>query len=417
MLRQWFGRRTRSVLLALLLVPVVFSIGIRARTFLIARRIHAVLSGLEKVRIDQTTEAQLLRTVPYLVPNNPTAPSLPGGRRYYRVDISNSHYYYGWTRWVPDFLLSLWPVHAELPVKDKWNMLSVPLKAVYVLGWRQLSFSASVTVLSGTVSSTWYGLEPDVPISYPLSYFVVARSVHGFSMGGPRPLPVHSTDDEKPEFRFGIVAGQFSLLQGADSSIGVAYTADAPRDLVSHAFQGDLTCYWGIRGCDSVRQVVPLLWKDRREIESATQQRLSSGNPCPDRILARRVRYLSDLNVTVLEVTASREEEFNHEGDRSDEIITDYQLKEVIRGHPEGPWTGIARRSTIPWPASPGGQMPNRVQPFDPRPGERYLYFSGADFDSCRIVAATPSAEAAVRNAIPAPRRVEDEVGWMWSRR
>jgi len=27
---------------------------------------------------------------------------------------------YGWTRWVPGFLLSLWPTHDELPVKDKW---------------------------------------------------------------------------------------------------------------------------------------------------------------------------------------------------------------------------------------------------------------------------------------------------------
>lgn len=47
-----------------------------------------------------------------------------------------------------------------------------PLKVAYVLGWRHLSFSASVTVLDGTVSSTWYDIEPDVLLGFPLSYFV-----------------------------------------------------------------------------------------------------------------------------------------------------------------------------------------------------------------------------------------------------
>jgi hypothetical protein len=38
------------------------------------------------------------------------------------------------------------------------------------------------------------------------------------------------------------------------------------------------------------------------------------------------------------------------------------------------------------------------------------LAFSNLTFDSCQIVPATPSVLAAIRNAIPAPRRAEDEL-------
>jgi hypothetical protein len=419
MLRRLFGRRARQVYLSLLLLAFVFSIGLRARTFLLTRKIQAVLSGLEQVRVDQTTEEQLLRTIPYLVLNNPQLPALPGGRRYYRVDIANSDFYYGWSRWVPDSLLSLWPVRdSRFPVKNKWDFLPLPFKAAYVLGWRHLSFSAYVTVLNGTVSSTGYDLEPDVLIGYPLSYFVVARSVHGFSFShGGRPVPVHTADDEKPEFRFGAVAGEFSLLSGADSAIAVAYTADAPHELIDHAFQVDLDCFWGFRGCGSVRQVVPLLWKDRKEIEGRTIVRLQSADPCPDRVLSGRVRYLLDLNVALLEVAASRSEDINYEGSRSKDIVTDYRMKEAIRGKPEGPWTGVRHRWTIPSPVTTGGEISNPMQPVYPKRGDQFLYFSGADFDSCRIVPATPSAQAAVRTAMTPPRRIEDDIGWMFGRK
>jgi len=131
------------------------------------------------------------------------------------------------------------------------------------------------------------------------------------------------------------------MLTGPDSAIGLAYTFDAPRDLVSHAFQVYLSCFWGIRGYYSVRQVVPLLWKDRQDRFQVTETRLSSRNPCPDQILASRVRYLLDLNVALLEVVRTREEVINHEGDLSWEMVTDYRLKEVILEHPEGLWTNI----------------------------------------------------------------------------
>jgi hypothetical protein len=374
-----------------------------------------VLSGLAQVRVDQTAEEQLLKTVPYLVESGRDKHEGASVERSYFVKISNGEPGPAMP-WVPQFLYELWPGREELPVQNKWAVLSLPLKVAYVLGWRHLSFDASVTVLDGVVSRTWYDIEPDVFLGWPASYLVVAHSVHGIWADRRRPVPVHSTDDQSPEYRFGSVAGEFSMFAGADSKIGVAYTSDAPRELIAHAFQVDLSCFWNIRGCASVRQVVPLLWADRQAVVAATAARLAPDDPCPAKILAGRVRYLLDLNVALLEVVRSRTEEVDYEGDRHREIVTDYRLKEVIRGRADGPWTGIRYREAIPWPLSPTGEIANPIRPAYPKTGDRFLYFSGAHFDSCRIVPAMPSAESAVRTAVPAPRRQEDDIAWMWGR-
>jgi hypothetical protein len=301
--------------------------------------------------------------------------------------------------WVPQILLSFWPTPVfRPPFQSKWNAMSLPYQIAYVLGLRHLSFRACVTTLNGVVSRASYALEPDVFLGWPASELVAVHSARGFWLRGQK-LPVTSEDDESPDFRLGAMAGAFSGFKGDDAKIGVAYTASAPRELLSHAFIVDLSCFWGIRGCDSVRQVVPLLWADRLRIANAAVARLRSGNPCPDRILDGRVRTLPDLNVALLEVVDSQPEK----------IGTGYRLKEVIRGRPEAfDVTAMHPGWSV---ASPNGAVPNPVSPVYPKRGERFLFFSGARFDSCRIVPATPSAESAVRKAIPATRQPQDQVG------
>jgi hypothetical protein len=82
---------------------------------------------------------------------------------------------------------------------------------------------------------------------------------------------------------------------------------NAPLSYPPSLTKDSLSCFWNLRGCDSVRQVVPLLWKDSQEILAATAARLTPKDPCPARILAGRVRSLPDLNVALLEVVGSRE--------------------------------------------------------------------------------------------------------------
>jgi hypothetical protein len=261
-----------------------------------------------------------------------------------------------------------------------------------------------VNVLKGVVSSTSYGLEPDVFLGWPASLLVFVHSTHGFWMRGT-PVTIQSLDDESPDFRF---SRPFSWFAGIDSTLTVAYTPNAPPELIAHAFRVDLSCFWEIRGCDSVRSVVPLLLADRQGLADATAQRLRSANPCPDRILDGRVRTLPDLNAALLEVVNSRSEEVN-EGDRTHETVTDYRLREVIRGHVDAAEIAAMHyRRAIP---SPTVEMQNPFRPSYPKPGDRFLFFSGATFDSCRIVQATPSAELVVRTAVPAPKRREDQVG------
>jgi len=349
--------------------------------------------------VDVTTEEQLLRTVPYLIQQpNPHA---------YLAEITNGDDR-KWIYRLPSFLFYLWPPHTGdgQPI-DKWTAMDFPTRVAYMLGWRYLSFSASIFASGGTVSRMQYTIEPDVLLGFPVGYFVYARTAHGFMRSG-RPMPVDSAGEGSPNFRFGAIAGEFSWLKGADLAIAVAYTPAAPRDMVAHVFQADLSCFWGITGCDSVRQVVPLLWQDREQLVDKTNTRFASTNPCPDEILAGRIRTLPDVSVALLEVVRSRTVEVNREGERTMEIATDYQLKEAIWGEPQGPWTGILYRPGIQWKPSPNGLIANPIPPSFPKPGERFLFFGGATFDSCRVVRATPSAESAVRNAVAAPRRGED---------
>jgi len=56
----------RRIFLGLVLLVVLLSISLRVRTYLLTRRIHEVLAGLERVEVDKTTEAELLKAVPYL---------------------------------------------------------------------------------------------------------------------------------------------------------------------------------------------------------------------------------------------------------------------------------------------------------------------------------------------------------------
>jgi len=374
----------------LFLICICLSAVLRFRTYLLTRRIQVVLAGLAQVRVDQTTESQLLKAVPDLVQYGGDRQRRASTERHYTVTISNDEEGYGMLgmHWVPEFLFSFGTEHDwNGPIHSKWRAMSLPFKVAYVLGWRHLTFEAWASVSDGVVSVTGYRIEPDFFLGWPASDLVVAHSVHGFWARHAIPVPVASIDDESPDFRFGGISGRFSSFAGDDAGIGVAYTASAPPELVSHVFRFDLSCFWGIRGCDSVRQVVPFLWADRRAIRIRTAARLASENPCPDQILAGRVRTLPDLNVALLDVVSSRS------------AGTDYRLREVIRGGPEGPLIEM-------------GEIENPMPPPHPNLGDRFLYFSGAHFDSCRIVPATPSAEAAVRKTAPAPRRKEDEVSF-----
>src|SRR6516164_3773064 len=61
------GRWARRIYIAIIFILLCLTTAARLRSYRMACRIQAVLHGLAEVRIDQTSEEQLLKTVPYLI--------------------------------------------------------------------------------------------------------------------------------------------------------------------------------------------------------------------------------------------------------------------------------------------------------------------------------------------------------------
>ena len=398
-------RLARRVCLALVLLVVVSSAGVRVHSYLLTRRIQTVLAGLRELRIDDSTEEELLKTVPGLVRVGGRTVGTGVERRYgTRIFTDDDR---RWPGWIPEFFYS-WSGDIT-KVKRPREVLSWTARVVHWLGMRHLAFSASVVVVDGKVTRFWYGIEPDVFLGWPVGYVMSVSTVHGFWLERGRPVPVNSLGDERPEARFIFYNGPFTL-GAADASIGLDYTPDAPRELIAHAFEVDLSCFWSLRLCDSARQIAPNLFRDRQAVAEAADARIRSQNPCPDQILPGRVRYLPDLNVAVLEAVGTKSQEIRVGAAHWTEIVMDARLHEVLRGLPRGPWTGMG----IDW-AMPLALSAERVpypRALYPKPGDRVLYFDGADFNSCRVIPATPSAIEAIRTAMPVPKRPGGELSF-----
>jgi hypothetical protein len=380
---RWAWRINAAILLLLLLVTAA----VRVRSYLMGREIRAVLHGLAEIRVDQTTEEQLMKTVPSLTQRD----WVTGGisHRGFYVHISNES----------DRLPRIIVVGLSA-VQSEQLMLWIDHVADW-FGYRFMSFDASVLVQDGKVSQVEYGLANQwVRPQYAgyVGYIVSARSVHAFWLPRQIPFGVSSEDDESPQYR----------PRGDKNGLYVVYTSDAPSKLTGHAFQLTLRCYWGLRGCNDAREIAPALWQDSQAIQHATYQQLIS-EKCPDSIIEGRMRYLPDITVLLLKVTHSRRVEVNEEGDKAEDWFTDYKLKEVIRGQSSGSWKNVRFRRTIPSLQDPTRPMANQIFP-PTKIGTPVLFFGNPKFYSCRFIPATPSALEIVRKTAPSLKRREDEI-------
>jgi hypothetical protein len=345
------------------------------------RKIETVLQGLSEIRLDQTSEEQMTKMVPYLTEKDWKTNGI--SYRSYYVHISNesngSPWPYGLTQ---SDALTLW--------------LS---RVADLLGYRYLSFDAGVLVQDGKVTQADYGLanqfERPQALGY-VGYIVTARSVHSFWLPGS--LEVSSVDDYSPQYR----------PRRWGNSLAVIYTSDAPTELTKRIFDLNLSCFWGVHGCSDAADIAPKISEDVETIQKATYQQLISGK-CPNSIIEGRLQYLPDITVLVLEVTGSRRVEVNEEGGRAEDWFTDYKLKEAIRGKSFGSWKDVRLQLTIPSPMDPTRQIANQIWP-ETRIGHEVLYFGGLGFYSCRFIPATPSALEIVRNAPVPLKRPEDQI-------
>ncbi len=362
-----FAHVGRWICATVLVAVVVFSTANRVSTYRRTQEVSAVLAGLGKVQLDKTTEAELVRLVPALAKGE--------------VRIRNEMDY-RWTRWLPPFADVLWPQTMRFePQPTKYEAMVWPVRVMYWLGWRRLDFRASAAVRNGVVVGVRYALVPDVLVYSDPDILIEAQRVHR-SIN----TVVQGVDDESPDFRLSAMLPEMMRTW---------HTPAAPQELVEQLYHPDLQCFWGLRGCDSPAQLVPRIWERHLEVQKAALTRIQSKDPCPDTMLAGRVRTISGINVALLEVVKAK----------TTDHVADYRLVEALRGQPKGPWNDLGFRSRVPWLEAPGGSLSNTVQP-EVKPGDR---FSGREFLSCSMVPWTPSAEAAIRSAIPLP---EDKADW-----
>jgi len=345
------------------------------------RKIEAVLHGLSEIRLDQTAEEQMTKMVPYLTQKAWKANGF--SYRSYYVQISNESdglpWPYGLTH---SYVLALWLGR----VGD-------------LLGYRYISFDAGVLVQDGKVSQADYGLANEwirPQAAGYVGYMVTARSVHGFWLPGS--LQISSVEDYSPQYR----------LTRWENTLAVIYTSDAPPELTKRIFDLNLSCFWGLRACADAADIAPEISQDVERIQKATYRQLIS-DKCPDSIIDGRMRYLPDVSVLLLEVTGSRRIEVNEEGGRAEDWLTDYKLKEAIRGKSFGSWKNVRFQRTIPSPMDPTRQIANQIWP-ETKIGQEVLYFGGLGFYSCRFIPATPPALDIVRNAPIPVKRPEDQI-------
>jgi hypothetical protein len=393
-------RKARWVYATIASLLFVATTVVRVHTFILTNKIHAVIAGLSRLHIDETTEEEVLRTVPYLdhgewhrlVNTNAEFGNIDKGiERHYFVTISNEP---SWMRF-ESFAWRFSNAESSRDGRQKSWIFTV----ADLLGYRYIAFDAVVVLLDGKVSSVRYGIANNLVFPQPSGNIVSIRSVHTrwapYRMG----FEVSSIDDESPQFNVG----------GDDGQLTVLFAPDASPVLKSHLFQINLRCFWGLFGCRQARQVAPLLWQDKNAIEAATLARLQSNDPCPDRILVGRAKYLPDISVVLLGSTGFKVESINEEGRRVDETWTHYKQIEVLRGRASMSWESVRSRATVPYPGDYLKTLTNMGLQWA-QAGEKVLAFSNLTFDSCQVVPASPSALSAIRNAIPAPRRVEDEL-------
>ena len=399
----WFGRllagRTaRIAFLTVVFLLLALSIAPRLNSYLMARKFLKVLSGLKTVRIDETTEEELLQQVPYLEPNKDSSEFGLERERWYFTSFTNEA---DWLRF--ERLTGAGSPGSISPRLLKWADW---------LGFRFMSLSANVIVLDGKVSSIRYSVASEYTVPQVIGNIVSVRSVHGYWLEHRQPLYVTSTEDQSPSYRIKESLRHPWAFEPIESVIDVSYAYDTEPDKIAHVFQVDLRCFWSVHGCRNGREVLPLVWQDENAIKEATAARLASNDPCPDSLLAARVRYLPDLDVSLVEVTnsgpgyAPGADGFLY---WTPPAMHSFRVLDLITGELGRRQSPFLHTLTITSPMDPKQKIP------DPsvaaiQKGGRMLMFGNHAFESCSIVTATDSAEAAVRAAVPAPRRREDQI-------
>jgi hypothetical protein len=133
-----------------------------------------------------------------------------------------------------------------------------------------------------------------------------------------------------------------SYFKWPEKMAGAIFTASAPDTLVRHSFHLQLNCLSYLRGCRVVGDVMPLALRDEASVEQNARSRLQSADPCPERILAHRVRD----SAAVLLAEIQRAE--SDAGADNEVVRGSYHVLQTLKGKAGFPELLILRTLRIP---------------------------------------------------------------------
>ena len=149
-------------------------------------------------------------------------------------------------------------------------------------------------------------------------------------------------------------------------------------------------------GCRVANQFLPLADDDKSRIEQATMQRLRSDNPCPERILPRRVRDTNDI--LVMQVTSVGSTVYD---EPHSYVFARFKLLEILKGKVDDRLAKdkIGVTTTLGFYDPP---IKNAALPLL-TPGQKVLVFSDSSLyiDSpCEMMPASDSALSTVKQEL-----------------
>jgi hypothetical protein len=364
--RRLTSRGARRIAWFFFLALALLAIGLRVNSAIFVHRVHRILGGMERLRPDQSSKAEMLKMVPALRPELLKNEHC-GGDECYSMVVDN------WR----DSKLALLLLRVANPFV---------LRALYRMGLRIWTFGVKVDLRGDRIHNLLYSLMVDDGTGeYPGCIDVEVGSLRGSNhMAG------NLISDESPDYQIS------SRSKWRDLNLRVIFAPTASPALVHHAFDLRLDCTWQM-GCRTARQLLPLVWDDKQRIQAAALARLKSSDPCPDRILPRRARDVPNI----LHVEVERvHPELDAYGDQQYRVV-DYRLLEALKGAPNRTLNGVEHSLTIFGTDNIPNPAINLL-----RPGASVLMFTdpyGRLEEPCEVVTATPSALQTIRSALASP--------------
>jgi len=219
-------------------------IGFRVQAFLFESKVHSVVSRLERLQLDQSSEREVLRSLPELKPGivwnfyvNGRPDETCHGDSCYVLRDGNV-----WNGLV-------FRLRERMNYQRDWIFWSL-----YWLGHRYQSFASYVEIRNGKVSRYEYALavsDQEYPLGGLVGVHVLGADRASFPAG-------YGFFDDYSEIA-GFRTRQPSNMIG--KVLYVAFTPSAQATQIHAAFDVHLDCLWSSRGCSATKQILPGLWK------------------------------------------------------------------------------------------------------------------------------------------------------------